>query len=299
MKLSTWLEKSGRVGVALALFASARVVLADVVVSTSGNVATAQIDLPTASASQYSATVTITFDSVSNLTPGSLNLTAQIISTDTPINGLPPGVTVDPNFQVVVSVEPPVALFRNSFEDGETGAGNLDFQNTYLFELHTSNLACTSSTSPYRLYKAPHGSNTFADVTSDLFAGSVRARGRGGAFSQFIIVSDTQIPLLVAVEKAGLLLTRTVQAGITGPLLALVGSIVADLVPIPNIPAAIAATTNFIGSVSAAAGITIANEWTAGGALTNDAGELLSLAQTLLFTLDGLNGAPVCTAPPP
>ncbi|MEP6483261.1 MAG: DUF6689 family protein [Rudaea sp.] len=277
-------------------FVAATPAFADVVVTTNGNVAVADIKLPTAASPQYSAVVTITFDSVVNLTPGSLNLTAEIIP---PASiSLISGVSLDPNFQVLISVEPQVSLYRNSFENGETGDGNLDFLNTYLFEIHTTNLECSSPSSQYRLFKAPHGSTTFADVTSDLFAGSVRARGRGGAFSQFIVVKDGRVPLFVAVDKTLTLVARTVQAGITGPLLTLINSILGDLLLIPNIPAAIAAVTAFINGITAAAGVTIANEWTAGGALTNDAGDLISLAQSLLFTLNGLNGSPACTAAP-
>jgi hypothetical protein len=297
MSRLNWLRATKYVLVAATLFAVAVPVRADVSVTTSGNVATALIDLPSAAAPQYSAIVTITFDSVVNLTPGSLNLTASIVSPSS-ITGLPAGVAIDPNFPVVVSIEPPVALFQNSFESGETGDGNLFFLNTYELEIHTTNLTCSSSTSQYRLYKAPHGSNAFADITSNLYAGSVRARGRGGAFSQFTIVNDPQLALLVAINKTLALVARTVQAGITGPLLTLVGSILGDLLPLPNLPAAISAVVTFINGITTAAGITIANEWTAGGTLVNDAGEILSIAQTLLFTLNGLNGASVCTLPP-
>lgn len=292
----SWRDKV-RTVVAATVIVAAVPAFADVSVTTSGNVAVADIKLPNAALPLYSATVTITFDSVVNLTPGSLNLTAEIIPTSS--LALIPGVDLDSDFQVLISVEPPVALYRNSFEQGETGDGNLDFLNTYLLEVHTTDLVCASPSSQYRLYKAPHGSTTFADVTSDLFAGSVRARGRGGAFSQFIVVKDSRLPLLVAVDKTLTLVARTVQAGITGPLFVLISSVLGDLLPIPNIPAAIAAVTSFISGVTAAAGITISNEWTAGGALTNDAGDLLSLAQSLLFTLSELNGAPVCTAAPP
>jgi hypothetical protein len=66
-----------------------------------------------------------------------------------------------------------------------------------------------------------------------------------------------------------------------------------------NIGGAISALNQFITDIVAGAGTTIANEWTAGGSLSNDAGDLISLADSLLFTLDGLQAVPVCTAPPP
>ena len=43
----------------------------------------------------------------------------------------------------------------------------------------------------------------------------------------------------------------------------------------------------------------IANEWIAGGSLSNDAGELISLAQTLRFTLVLLQGNALCLPPGP
>lgn len=277
--------------------------LADVSVSVNGNIATAQVTLPSAAQPTYTATVTITFDSVVNLTRDSLNLTAQVID-PTAFAGLPLGVSVDPNFPVLISVEPPVPLFLNDFEEGEVGNGSLYFFNTYEMEIHTANLACSSTSSTYRLYKAPHGSTSFSDVTDDLYAGSVRARGRGGAFSQFVVAKDQQLLGLVgaATQKLTNLTTRLLgSSSITGALLTtltnLLGQVGTSLLTL-NIGGAISALDQFIAEVEANAGTSIANEWAAGGALSNDAGDLVSLAQTLNFTLQLLQGAPTCQPAP-
>ncbi len=119
---------------------------ATVSVSVSGNVATAFVQLPDANTPTYTATVTITFDAVNNLTPDSLNLTAVLIDPNNP-PPLPAQVSIDPDFPVVIEVEPTVALFRNGFEPGQVGNGNLDFLNTYEFEIDTPNLTCASATS--------------------------------------------------------------------------------------------------------------------------------------------------------
>ncbi|MEO8803548.1 MAG: DUF6689 family protein [Rudaea sp.] len=272
---------------------------ATVTVSVNGNVATALVELPDSSTPTYAATVTITFDAAVNLTAESLNLTATLIDPNNP-PALPQQVSIDPDFPVVVEVEPTVALFRNSFESGQTGNGNLDFLNTYLFDIDTANLQCSSATSTYRLFKATHGSNDFADVTDDLIHGSVRARGRGGAFSRFMLVKDgrTQTLLGLPLIKLTNLSTRLLAATISNPALVanlttLLTNVATNLVVL-NVTGAISNLDLFIASVTNNAGGDIANEWNADRSLVNDAGELLSLAQTLRFSLTLLNGATVC-----
>ena len=267
------------------------------------NTAIANVSVTDASNNTYNATVTITFDDAVNLSASALNVTAEVIDPLHPPATLPPGVTVDASFPVLISVEPPVPIFLNSFEANQTGNGQLSFFNTYELEIHTADLECSSSTSPYRLYKAPHGSTIFADVTDDLYKGSVRARGRGGAFSQFIVAKDSQVLLTVAVAKLGNLTTRLLAStSIVGPLLTslttLLANVLLDVLSL-NITAAVSSLDVFIADIVAGAGTTISNEWMAGGSLTNDAGDLLSLSETLRFTLVSLQGTATCTLPPP
>ena len=285
-----------------------------VVTINDANTATAVISLTDTHSHTYDATVTITFDSTFssayNLTVDSLNLTAQLVNPASPPATLPTGVKVDPAFPVLVSVEPPKppsdVIFTSGVEVGQPTDGSLAFFNAYYIEVHTHDLSCGSSASPYRLYKAPHGSTVFADVTDDLLSGSVRARGRGGAFSQFLVVKDTRLPLLVGLTEALSKLTnltlRLSLSGITGPLLTnlttLLGSVLTDILTL-NLTAAIGDLDTFIANVLAGAGTTIANEWVAGGSLSNDAGDLLSLAETLRFTLLSLQGSPLCQPPSP
>jgi hypothetical protein len=274
--------------------------------------AVATINLTDASSNSYSAVVTIVFDqdpTPLNLSAGSLNLTAQLIDPTHPPGTLPANVSVDPAFPVLVSVEPPVALFMNSYEDNQSGDGNLAFFNTYELEIHTPDLACSSSTSTYRLYKAPHGSTVFTDYTDDLFQGSVRARGRGGSFSQFIVVRDNRpqtllgVPL-IATEKLLNLTTRLNLATILNPglLTALTGAltnVAADLLTL-NIGAALGDLQIFIdGVVTGAQNGDIANEWKSDRSVNNDAGDLLGLAQTLQFTLRLLQSGNALCLPPP
>ncbi|HEX4479538.1 MAG TPA: DUF6689 family protein [Rudaea sp.] len=271
--------------------------------STDPSMISVDVHVP-ADAPLYQACVSVQFDSVVNLTPDSLGLTAQIIDPST-FTGLPASVTIDAAFPVLISIEPPVALFRNGLESNQTGDGNLDFLKTYDVEIHTDSIACSGTKSLYRMFKAPHGSNTFADVTDGLFSGSVRARGRGGAFSQFVIAKDARSLLLDIVPTKLTNLTLDLGAGgITGSLLTALTNLLtqfpADLalgLLAGNLSAAIDDLNEFITDVLGGADSgDVADEWTAGGTLNNVAGGLVSLTQTLIFSLQTVftTSSPVC-----
>ncbi|HET6196949.1 MAG TPA: DUF6689 family protein [Acetobacteraceae bacterium] len=268
----------------------------------SGNQALAQISLPNGGGS-VDADVTITFDSPVNLSADELNLTAQLVDPTDPalVSRLPfcllACVTVDPAFPLLVTVEPldVLWLFRSGFENDDSAAGNLEFLNTYEFEIHTAAIDCTATgtgapcpTTAYRLFKAPVG-GAFTDYTSEIVKGSVRARGRGGAFSQFLIVRDTRLSLLVELEKYLALETRILAAVLNstlqGDLLGLLAEVQVALLVNLDTVAAIANLDALIAEIQANAGITIANRWTSDHSLVNDAGEMEGLAQTLRYTL--------------
>jgi hypothetical protein len=293
--------------VAVVLCASLNDANAGVVVDiVNANTATATIALTDANNITYNAVVTVTFDQAVDLSADSLNVTALLVDPSNPPATLPANVTVDSSFPVLVSIEPPVPLFMSGYEMGQTGNGELAFFNTYEIEVHTTDLVCASSTSPYRLYKAPHGSTTFADVTDNLFSGSVRARGRGGAFSQFLVVNDSRPQFLlglpvIALGKLTDLTTRLLAATLSGVLRGNLTPLLVDVstaLVLLDYATAIANLNTFIDDVTADAGVSIANEWTPDGSV-NDAGELISLAQTLNFTLGLLQGSGLCIAPPP
>lgn len=275
--------------------------IAQVTVSVLGNQAFAQISLPTGSVS-IDADVTITFDSPSNLAPASLNLTAQLVDpNDAGLQARLPAcillgcVTVSAAFPLLITVEPPDVpwLFRSGFE-ADDDPGLLGFLNTYEFEIHTADLDCTAPASgapcastPYRLFKAPLDGE-FVDYTSEIVKGSVRARGRGGAFSQFLIAADARPPLVVELDKVVRLNLRIVAAALgdvlQGDLLGLLGQ-VETAVAVVDYATAIARLDDLIAEVEAHAGIDIPNVWSADHGVTNDAGEIEALARTLRYTL--------------
>jgi hypothetical protein len=269
---------------------------AAVVVSVIGNQATADISLSDG-VNNYDAQVTITFDTPGNLTPAELNLSAELVDPASPslLSRLPPCispllgcVTVDPAFPVLITVEPLDVpwLFASGFEVSDPTPGNLSFLNSYEFEVHTADLNYVDG-SPYRLFKAPVN-GAFDDITEDVLAGSVRARGRGGSFSQFLVPQDTRTSLVVELLKEINLQTRILGAVLDSVLQAnLLSLLSAVQVAVTNLDyaTAIADLDQLISTIQTHAGIDIANRWSSDQTAINDAGEMLSLAQTLRFTL--------------
>ena len=118
------------------------------------------------------------FEDVQGLTAQNLGISAQLINPLSPSfrARLPEGSgLLSVPLPLQLSVEPPAA-------------GGLQFRNTVRAELHTHMLGFTVD-SPLRLYKSPRG-GTFFDITDAIESGSVRASGRTGGFSDFIIVLD-------------------------------------------------------------------------------------------------------------
>lgn len=275
---------------------------AQVVVSILGNQALAHISLGSGPIT-YVANVTITFDAPVNLTATELNLTASLVNPTDPtllarLSSCAPSCTIDPAFPMMVTVEPPSLpqLFHSGFEQNELENGNLGFSNAYEFELHTANIDCTGApsgpcpTTQYRLFKAPVGGD-FKDITSSVLKGSVRARGRGGEFSQFLIVEDTGASITVEPVKSMNLQTRiqgaSIPAALQNNLLAQLASVQVSF-GTANYSMAISTLDQLIASVQANAGVVIANAWSSDHTLVNDAGEILAFAQTLRYTLDRL-----------
>jgi hypothetical protein len=269
---------------------------AGVVVSTSGNQAFANISL-TDGVNTYAADVTITFDAPANLTADELNLTAAIVDpTDATLTSRLPGclisllpcVTVDLAFPVLITVEPLDVpwLFHTGLETGETIYGNLSFHNTYTFEVHTADLTYVDGT-PYRLFKAPLN-GSFDDISAEILNGSVRARGSGGTFSQFLVVADVRDTATVELLKELNLELRIINATLINSLrtdlLGLVDALQTAVLG-SDFVTAIADLDQLVSEIQANAGTNIANTWRSDHTLTNDAGEMLSLAQTLRFTL--------------
>jgi hypothetical protein len=192
----------------------------------------------------------------------------------------------------MITVEPVVIpwLFASGFDGGDSGSGVFSFLNTYQIEVHTHDLPYEDG-SPYRLYKAPVGGD-FHDITNDVLPGSMRARGRGGAFSQFVVVSDPRDALGKSLQKIVELNVRIVAAaladGLRLDLLALLAKV--DALVLVDVVAALSALDELIDLIDANAGTDIANVWSATRDVVNDAGEMDELAHTLRFSMTRILG---------
>lgn len=141
----------------------------------SGNVVTAQIQLP----GGINADLSLTFEQPTGLDLSTLGLSAELASADQlatqgrlPSGGL---VSLPSAFPVLLRVSP-------------TGTSALAFHGIYSISLHTENLPYAVNT-PLRLFKAPDG-GPFKDITEATAPGSYRVRGSGGTFSEFLILAD-------------------------------------------------------------------------------------------------------------
>jgi len=268
---------------ALALFAhSAR---ADVVVTIVGDVATAAITVD-GGGETYTATLRLKFQQPQNLTATCLGIAAEfldaaaIAAIDARLPD-PIGQQIDEDFPILVTVEPPL------------GCG-LSFVNEVQFDLTTANLVYADF-SPYRIMKGPIA-GPFADVTAAVEAGSIRARGRGGAFSQFVIVEDLSQDFLI--DSSELISDLADELDDPGIALTARTTLEAELAVIESafrsgqISAARQALLGFESDLRAFAGVGVPNGYAPDLGLTSEIGELLALSGALGFQLARLDGVP-------
>lgn len=296
VSVSSWLRFAGLLLLSLLLPSLAA---AQVTVTVNGNVAHADISL-VSGIQTFEGEVTITFEGPTDLSPQSLNLTAELVTPSSMSGRLPSGTSVDPAFPVLITVEPVAIerIFASGAELNETGDGNLRFVNAYDFEIHTHELVFVPNT-PYRVFKAPLG-GAFFDITADVTNGSVRGRGRSGGFSQFLMVKDTRpetvlgLPVIalgklvdLELRLVGAILTDVLRLELAG-LLSNVNLALLTL----NYAGAILQIDQFLLRVDQEAGTGIANVWRSERDLVNDAGDLDGLARSLRYSLVRLNGGP-------
>jgi hypothetical protein len=248
---------------------------AQVVVTVSGNQAVAQIDLL-----GIGADFSLTFDQPQNLSVSSLGLKANLVDPLDPAlrARLPDSrLGVPLALPLMISVEPPAD-------------GGLAFSNVVQVELHTHRLPYSAS-SPLRLYTA-HQGGKFYDITDDIRSGSVRVRGRTGDFSDFLILVDP-IPLTESADDKYAFLEASVLAV---PDAAVRGQLQSDLAAsrsafaAGNYATARTALDTFEARVRSNAGTAVPNRWRAARDLDNVAGDLLTEAGSLRYTLVRLGG---------
>jgi hypothetical protein len=239
-------------------------------VSVSGNTATVQVG----AAGNVIADVTLSFDDASGLSASSLGISAQLVNIDniTLLSRLPGlQTTMSSNFPLMITIEPPA-----------TG-GLVQHRVTHV-EVHTHALSFTAG-SPLRLFKAQLG-GPFRDITDSVTPGSVRTRGSTPGWSQFIVVADLRSTSSVIAGKFTYLRDQlaALPASESNPLSAYL-DLAESAVAAGNYDDASTALDSFTARVSQRAGTNIPDEWRATRDTQNIAGELLSGASTLDFSI--------------
>jgi hypothetical protein len=265
---------------------------ADVVVTITGNVAVAEIALPTAQAPLYTATLRLEFDAQENLTAQNLGIDAEIVDPASLIGRLPMSTTVPAAFPVLVRVEPPpgLQLLASSFEPGEPGSDELGFRRSVAIELRTTQLPYADD-SPLRLLRAPLG-GSFQDITSDVVAGSVRTRARSGGFSEFVIVDDQRGLAMRALEEYVRLDLRLIDPALEPVTAAALDTALAESrarFDVQDYAGALLELADFDALLAATTAAQVPDRWRARRDLVNARGEIEALSAHLAFLLRRLD----------
>ena len=254
----------------LGVFALLPAARAAVDVEVAGNTATAEIDI-----AGIGAELILTFDNATNLSASNLGISAQVVDPlDLALLSRLPALdlaSLPSALPLLITVEPP-------------NTGGFSLNNTVRVEIHTHLLPYTAGSS-FRLFKAPLN-GAFRDITDEVAPGSVRTRGTTGGFSQFLVLLDLRGTQGVVAQKFTALRAKATLLSTLerGPVIDLIDSAevaVADA----RYADAIASLDALRARVSARAGSTIPNTWTPLNRNSNVAGELLSGAATLKFSV--------------
>jgi hypothetical protein len=276
--------------IGLLLVATAPIALAGgdpvVVTIVDGRKAKAQINLPKPGGGVYSADFELEFHNPINLTVECVGISADVLDAieiaDIESRLPDPGQQIiDPAFPVRVTVEPPAAC-------------GLEFEDEVHIEFDTPELVYTAF-SPYRLVKAPVG-GAFGDLTERVEAGSVRSRGSGGAFSEFVMIKDlNQDYASEATQTFATLEARLVDQAIAPTAKATLQSdagIGRAAFQAGDYAQAIARLTDLTDHCGTLGGAALPNRWRSTRDLGNAQGEIVGISNHLKFLLGRLNGNP-------
>ena len=273
----------------LIAYASAAIAGDSVVVTiVDGRTAKADITLVNPGGGHYTAEFELEFEAqgLQNLTAACLGITADVLDATEIANvnlRLPHSdhQHVDTNFPVRVTVEPPANC-------------GLTFQDHYDVTFETEDLVYTPD-GPYRLMKAPLG-GLFHYVTGSVTQGSVRSRGRTGAFSEFVIIADTAPTYSNDCEDVYTTLQQRIDASSMSPTAR--QALTVDLAishaayGARNYPDAIARLAIFDQHCVEYAGASLPNVWRSQRDLDNVEGDLVGNTDSLRFMMGRLSGQP-------
>jgi hypothetical protein len=180
-----------------------------------------------------------------------------------------------PSFPVIISISPKV----------NSGFG---FEGLASVEIYTKSVDYNVAM-PARLFRS-HNNGNFEDITSMVSAGSIRARGNTGSFSDFMILLDersnadmiedtfSQLNQLFNQhgDKVSLILSLSIQTSINSLQQALLMS---------DFATALELTESLISITENATGDQMSNVWRSSNDVINMQGELLTRLKTLRFSL--------------
>jgi hypothetical protein len=220
------------------------------------------------------ADLSLRFDDATGITAANLGIKAETISVNNPslLARLPSSLTSIPGaLPLLVTIEPPVT-------------GSLVQHRVTHVELHTHALPYEAGSS-LRLFKAPLN-GPFRDITESVQPGSVRTRGTTPGWSQFIVILDLRPTSSVITEKFGYLQNQLSLLPPTeaAPLQTYLNT-AQNAVALGNYDDAVVAMDSFSARVSQRAGTFIPDTWRSARDVTNNAGELLCGANTLVFSI--------------
>jgi hypothetical protein len=273
----------------LIAYASAAIAGDSVIVTiVDGRTAKADITLVNPNGGHYTAEFELEFEAVGlkNLTVACLGITADVLDAGEimDVNQRLPNQAhqhVDPNFPVRVTVEPPANC-------------GLAFQDHYDATFETEDLVYTAA-GPYRLMKAPVG-GLFHDITSSVTQGSVRSRGRTGAFSEFVIVAYTDPIYTIDCESVYTTLQDRIDASSMSPTAR--QALTVDLAisraayEARNYADAVARLAIFDQHCIEYGGTALPNVWRSQRDLDNVEGDLVGNTGSLRFMMGRLSGSP-------
>jgi hypothetical protein len=244
-------------------------------VNVRGNAVEANIALP----GGITADLTLRFENAIGLTKDSIGISAELVDVTALsfVNRLPNSLSVTPSaaFPMMITIEP---LANSGFS----------FSGLATVDIHTHNLEYTANT-PLRFFKAPLNGQ-FKDITMTTGAGSYRARGSTGKFSQFIIVADLRAPTTVIAEKFADLSNAASQfsSSMSATASAEVAQRIGELEQLINAGDYVQAASklnSFNRYVNDNRGLHIPDVWRSSRDISNVAGELMAYANTLRYSL--------------
>jgi len=222
--------------------------------------------------------VTVEFENSVGLNADSIVVEAFLI----PVNDISvlsrinsSAVNLHPDFPVLLRISP------------KEGKG-FSFEGLASVEIYTKAIDYQSGM-PAKIFTA-HAGGDFEDITSMVSAGSLRARGNMGRFSDFIIVLDErslQEDIESKLARIEQILTLN-QIGFNGILLnqlQAATNVLETAVLLNNVDQALLLTDNFIHLIDGLDGAQIDNVWRSSNDLVNVKGDLLSVLKALRYRL--------------